>query len=404
MSLLNTEFKNFNKEQKEFRAVPPEKDFVVYANQNKLVVNDTKNPQDITNGEYIANSSSETIWKPAHAAIRAFDKDTTSFWHTPWCCGYGYKHGAYERGKYIGGGSSRHYFTTTTTTGESIAGEWLEIKLPYRLQMTKYEILTSTHCCPTRFPTKFTMLGSNDGTTWVVLDQQRIQGDPQNSYNLLQPVPFQISKHINEYNVFRIVFEGSMYNRYEGVMNISQLNIYGLFPCINMIGQCENIQTYSNNTMSKIEGMSLMENEMQLLADLKSFNDKYARYITCQANSNGCNTNTDLDAGVVTAAYDRIILTNNNELTGGSLYAVYNTQLNKFKTNAEYDISHNEISNTHSDIMKLRSELDIKLKELYATEDSMTYEQKRVFDGAVYTSLIWTVLATSTLFYVFKHM
>jgi len=83
---------------------------------------------------------------------------------------------------------------------------------------------------------------------------------------------------------------------------------------------------------------------------------------------------------------------------------LYNTQLNKFKTNAEYDISHNEISNTHSDIMKLRSELDIKLKELYATEDSMTYEQKRVFDGAVYTSLIWTVLATSTLFYVFKHM
>lgn len=403
MSLLNTEFKNFNKEQKEFRAVPPEKDFVVYANQNKLVVNDTKNPQDITNGEYIANSSSETIWKPVHTAIRAFDKDTKSFWHTPWCCGYGYKQGPYEKGKYIGGGSPRHFFTTTTTTGESIAGEWLEIKLPYRLQMTKYEILTSTHCCPKRFPTKFTMLGSNDGTTWVVLDQQRIKGNPQNTYNVLQPVPFQISKHINVYNIFRIVLEGSMHYSRNNVMNISELNIYGSFPCINMIGQCENIQTYSNNTMSKIEGMSIMENEMQLLADLKSFNDKYDRYITCQTNSNGC-TSSELDAEEVTAAYDKIILANNNELTGGSLYALYNTSLTEFKTPAEYDASRNEIKKTHKEIIPLRKELDAKLKELYATEDSMTYEQKRVFDGAVYTSLIWTVLATSTLFYVFKHM
>jgi len=52
----------------------------------------------------------------------------------------------------------------------------------------------------------------------------------------------------------------------------------------------------------------------------------------------------------------------------------------------------------------LRGELDEKLKELYVTEDSLAYEQKRMFDGTVYTSLIWTVLATTTLFYVFKKL
>ena len=50
----------------------------------------------------------------------------------------------------------------------------------------------------------------------------------------------------------------------------------------------------------------------------------------------------------------------------------------------------------------MRSELDAKLKELYVTDDSLAYEQQRIFDGTIYTSLIWTVLATTTLFYVFK--
>jgi len=52
----------------------------------------------------------------------------------------------------------------------------------------------------------------------------------------------------------------------------------------------------------------------------------------------------------------------------------------------------------------MRNELDEKLKELHVTEGSLAYEQKRIFDGTAYTGLIWTILATSTLFYVFKRL
>jgi len=52
----------------------------------------------------------------------------------------------------------------------------------------------------------------------------------------------------------------------------------------------------------------------------------------------------------------------------------------------------------------MRSELDVKLKELNAADGSFTQEQKRILDGTVYTSVIWTVLATTTLYYVFKNI
>jgi hypothetical protein len=395
MSALNQNFINLKKEErKEFRAVPPEKDFIVYANENKLVVNDKKNPHDITNGDYIANSSSETIWPPTHSAIHAFDNKRESFWHTPWSHGFGYKQDPYYSGKYIGGGNPNQYYTTTTTTGEVLAGEWIEIKLPYRLRMTKYEILTATHCCPERFPTRFTVLGSTDGTNWVILDQQQIQGNPLDKFDVNRPVPFEISNQISSYNIFRIVFEGLVNNNWPSSMAISLINIYGVFPCINVMGQCDDIPTYSNNITSNIEGMSLMENEMKLLADLKEFNTKYDRYIKCSKNSNGC-TNAELDVNYINDAYDKLI---------GSIDIVSRSYGNDVITNDQYDVSHNEIQKTHNQNIKLRQELDAKLKEIYATDDSIAAEHKRMFDGTVYTNLVWTILATSTLFYVFKHL
>ena len=406
MSLKNTGFHILDNLNKEFRAVPPEKPFKLIAEQNKMVVYDTKNPQNIVNGEYIAKSSSETIRKNTNNAIRAFDNNKNSFWHTAYCCGNGYMKGPYKMGKYIGGGKPDQYFTTTTLIGEKIAGEWIEINLPYKLQMTRYSILTSRHCCPKRFPTQFTILGSNDGSVWNVLDKRNIPGNPQSTHNVLKPVMFKLTKETAHFNRFRIVFERSMHDKNNNVMNIGEIEIYGLSPKINIAGQTENFQTYSNKT----EGMSLMSNEAQLLADLNDFNAKYARYVTCTGplvngtnNKLGCKPD-EMDINTVNSAYNKITTSNINALSGGSLYTVYNTPFNTYTTNSVADVSFNDITKKHKDIVQLRSELDAKLKEVYATEDSLAYEQKRLFDGTVYTSLVWTVLATTTLFYVFKNL
>ena len=101
---------------------------------------------------------------------------------------------------------------------------------------------------------------------------------------------------------------------------------------------------------------------------------------------------------ILISAYDKIVN------SSGSLQAVSSslTNVNAGVTNEVADASFNDIKAKHKHIAQLRGELDAKLKELYVTDDSLAYEQQRMFDGTIYTSLIWTVLATTTLFYVFK--
>ena len=409
-------FKSVKNEPKEFRAVPPESPFVMHIPQNKLVVNDKTDPTNLINGEYVANSSGAKFspWKTWLTPIRVFgDKDR--YFHGAFGWGYGYKQGPYKwtgRGNepYIGGGTPETYFTTTAVTGEAIAGEWIEIKLPYKLKLSKYTI-QSYRWWPKRYsPWKFTMLGSEDGINWVILDRQDV--NPDNAYDSTNTGNFKISKEIPSYNTFRIVIEnaGAYLNLFSGI------ELYGLKPpkpCMNLMGPCEeNFQPY-NNSMSIIEGATTMTTEEtpgvmsannKLLASLNDFNKKYSLYVGCQNEATNCDSDNTIALDDLTANTKGQVNAHGQVISdiSGVLIAIGN--LTQGKSIIDYDLSHNEISNTHSDIIKLRSELDMKLKEIYVTEDSIAYQQKRMYDGTAYTSLIWTVLATSTLFYVFKHL
>ena len=403
-------FKSINNEPKEVRAVPPESPFVVYAPQGKLVANDKTDPTNIVNGEYIANSSDVKFspWKSWLKAIRLFD-GTDSYWHGAMGWGYGYKQGPYKwtgRGNepYIGGGTPETTFTTTAVTGEAIAGEWIQIKLPYKLKMSKY-VIHGYRWWPITFcPWKFTLLGSDDEINWVILDQQDI--DPRNAYDSNKTGTFKISTEIPSYNTFRIVIEKA--GAYINILE--QIEIYGMKPpkpCMNLMGRCEeNFQPY-NNSMSIIEGFTdqeeitgVMSKEIDLLSSLNIFNQNYSMYVACNEKNganvteNSCASYTEETLLEAKNNVNTAITNVNNALDG----------LNEGKSIGEYDASHNVIGTTHKDIMKLRSELDLKLKEIYATEDSIAHQHKQMFDGTAYTSLVWTVLATSTLFYVFKHL
>ena len=151
-----------------------------------------------------------------------------------------------------------------------------------------------------------------------------------------------------------------------------------------------------------------MANETQLLNDLNVFNAAYGSYVEhCKGLTSkrwtdpSCN---DLSGNVMTA-YNKIATVNgSNVLTGGSLFEVQNSYVTNYVSREVADASFNIIKTKHKDIMKMRSELDVKLKELNAADGSFTQEQKRILDGTVYTSVIWTVLATTTLYYVFKNI
>lgn len=391
----------------EFQAMPPVLPYNVRTETNRLVVNSNN---VILNGEYVAKSSSHSNLGGGLNAILAFDNDQQTFWQSAHAS-KGYQQDPYSSGKYIGVGEPNQKFITKTVSGEQFAGEWIEINLPYKLHVTRYTLRTAIHGnAISVFPTKFTLLGSNDGTdetdetAWTIVDRPELPADPRNKYNTFKPVEFNVSK-TEMFNTFRIVFEELIHDAKSRFAAVSSVQLYGLYPTFNLDKQVDNFPPYSNNGMQVKEGYTAMENETRLLDHLNDFNSKYAAYISCKENGipTGCilqNKENELNT-----AYTTIVQTNNNVLSGGSLYDLSGSiAVSSGVSESVADASFNDIKAKHREIMRLRSELDAKLKEVYVTDDSFAQEQQRIFDGTVYTSLLWTVLATSLLFYTFKKL
>ena len=56
---------------------------------------------------------------------------------------------------------------------------------------------------------------------------------------------------------------------------------------------------------------------------------------------------------------------------------------------------------SHNAILTLRNELDEKLRELYYTDNSILSDDKYKLDTTVYTGVLWTILATATVYFLF---
>lgn len=79
------------------------------------------------------------------------------------------------------------------------------------------------------------------------------------------------------------------------------------------------------------------------------------------------------------------------------------TNINNDITNSKYSTSTNNvniINEKYKSVLEKRQRLDNKMRELYANSRSENDMQIQT-DSAVYGALLWTVLATSLLYYVF---
>jgi len=85
---------------------------------------------------------------------------------------------------------------------------------------------------------------------------------------------------------------------------------------------------------------------------------------------------------------NKINLNQTSPYYGADSYNDYN------KTMALRDISYNTLLDN-------RTDLDRKMKEVLALHGSMVNEHQNYVDGSVYTTLLWTVMATSLIYYVF---
>jgi hypothetical protein len=58
--------------------------------------------------------------------------------------------------------------TTTTVSGTSYTGEWLQISMPYQVTLSSYQIYGSSF----NYATGWVIAGSNDGSTWYLIDNK----------------------------------------------------------------------------------------------------------------------------------------------------------------------------------------------------------------------------------------
>ena len=69
-----------------------------------------------------------------------------------------------------------------------------------------------------------------------------------------------------------------------------------------------------------------------------------------------------------------------------------------------FDASHNAVKTTADQIDNLRADLDMKMQEIIKTKHGVPMDHTMNRDTAAYTTILWTALATSALYFVFVKM
>ena len=87
-----------------------------------------------------------------------------------------------------------------------------------------------------------------------------------------------------------------------------------------------------------------------------------------------------------------------NLATSGANVESFNPTISQ---NIETTDNKQVLVDNHNEILKLRAQLDQQLQELYTLNNSLSVENKIAYDTTIYTGLMWTILATSIIYFVF---
>jgi len=115
-------------------------------------------------------------------------------------------------------------------------------------------------------------------------------------------------------------------------------------------------------------------------------------------------TSTDTTSTDTTSTDKKPLCQQLNDIN--SLLSDYNDII-KTMDNSGYDYisnNYNSIIIKYNDMIKTRDELNKKVNDLYSEKGSRLENSKLYLDSTVYTSVLWTILATTIIFYIFKKM
>ena len=137
-----------------------------------------------------------------------------------------------------------------------------------------------------------------------------------------------------------------------------------------------------------------MQSNVQLAHELIRFNERYNRYIQCNARDTQVScSNDEKSYSILDASYQNVVRgINASNLVNSSTIVSPTTYTNTYNS----IITRSQQNDT------LRKELDNKIKELLKDKDSISQEQITAQQSNIYTGMIMTILASTLLFYVFR--
>ena len=141
--------------------------------------------------------------------------------------------------------------------------------------------------------------------------------------------------------------------------------------------------------------------------NLNNFQAKYARYIRCQgppSYSQVTDPPCDVDGGdsfdSLNIAYQSL-LSSINDLSGSFATQVQN---NSAETPLQYDVSGAQIPIDYASILKLRQELDLKLRELQVQYNGGPNTSVRLLESTMFANTLWVILASCLVYYIFTEL
>jgi hypothetical protein len=173
-------------------------------------------------------------------------------------------------------------------------------------------------------------------------------------------------------------------------------------------------------------GKTIFQLEETVVQKLNNFNSKYVEYLRCNPNIDdsvrtinqsrtsvisindklnnppytnkaGCPTSNVADESTVTTSYNEV----ESAIAALDAATTYIKTTSGGVSREVYDMSYNSMLSNHKSILKLRNELDVKMREINRTEDSVYSMYKANYDSTMYTSILWSVLASSLVYYIF---
>jgi hypothetical protein len=85
-----------------------------------------------------------------------------------------------------------------------------------------------------------------------------------------------------------------------------------------------------------------------------------------------------------------------------NLTNTFNTLLTNYTTNNNFN--DNVITSKYTELLNKRAQMDATLEEIFGKNNTINMQSNQYYDSTIYTSIFWTVLVTSLLFYTFRKL